>query len=672
MEFLFILDLGTGDRWGWKNQVLRPSGGRLAWMIFDPAPGGWHSFRVRRRRFLLRYKLLLVLTLIPVITLSAYLAMAIKIFKEDKIAYVFDSTNSFISSLSSQFRTQLQASLFDARPYIQEFLLNLQFSDTIKASFKEESSLQHILVYRIDGETNNFSLRSWMSKTPETLYNLQQEIESVLKSDQFRFLKKIVTDKRNLIRLKEGTFAFFEYFESQTENAKYLFIGLSKLSEIVEALEGSKSQRVFILRSNGEILLSSDAGSEKSISQILDFAALAEKMTAFPQGVEDTRSLSGEEILLSYAKTGYADIHLLGIVSKEAAFSAVRVLVQRSIVFFGLLICLTVIVSLLAAGKLTSALTDLLDATKKVSEGDFGVSVTTKSNDEVADLSLNFNLMAKEISKLMMETAQKARMESELQTAKTVQETLFPATEAKVGPLEVAGFYEPASECGGDWWHYCHVGNKIYLWIGDATGHGAPAALITSAAKSAATLIESLQVDPARAIELMNQSICDVSRGRIMMTFVLACIDPSSGEMVYVNASHEAPLLIRKKEEPIKKKDLELLNETNNPRLGQSRDSQYQASRVQLQPGDFVFFYTDGVADVQNSELKAWGEREFLKNFIASYNGAKVNQHDVSRSFRDQFAKVMQEYRQSTQLVDDVTFFAVRYQGENKGENTHV
>ncbi len=110
----------------------------------------------------------------------------------------------------------------------------------------------------------------------------------------------------------------------------------------------------------------------------------------------------------------------------------------------------------------------------------------------------NFNIMAAEVSRLLDQTAEKARMESELQTAKTVQETLFPETRAKIGPLAIAGYYEPASECGGDWWHYCQIGNKIFLWIGDATGHGAPAALITSAAKSASTIIERLNISPPR------------------------------------------------------------------------------------------------------------------------------------------------------------------------------
>ncbi|MFN7903926.1 MAG: PP2C family protein-serine/threonine phosphatase, partial [Pseudobdellovibrionaceae bacterium] len=258
-----------------------------------------------------------------------------------------------------------------------------------------------------------------------------------------------------------------------------------------------------------------------------------------------------------------------------------------------------------------------------------------------------------------MDTAQKARMENELQTAKTVQETLFPEAEKVLGPVQVAGHYEPASECGGDWWHYCYVGEKIYMWIGDATGHGAPAALITSAAKSAATLIENLSIAPAEAIDLMNKAIFDVSKGRIMMTFVLASLDVKTGELVYVNASHEAPFLLRRNEnQPIKKKDLILMNENNNPRLGQGRDSKYTSSTIQLLDQDCFIFYTDGIADIQTKEGKSWGERDFIKNLIESFN-----QTSGPIAFKNDFVQRMKNYRQESALVDDVTFFVVKYAG---------
>jgi sigma-B regulation protein RsbU (phosphoserine phosphatase) len=239
-----------------------------------------------------------------------------------------------------------------------------------------------------------------------------------------------------------------------------------------------------------------------------------------------------------------------------------------------------------------------------------------------------------------------------------VQETLFPDTEARIGPLEIAGYYEPASECGGDWWHYCTVGSKIFLWIGDATGHGAPAALITSAAKSASTIIERLNISPAKALELLNRSIYDVSKGRIMMTFFLAAFDPATGEMAYCNASHEAPLLFRHGEEGLKKRDLLPLNDVNNPRLGQARDSVYTQTTVTLGKGDAVLFYTDGIPDIQNPAHEAWGEREFLKNFVLANKDYPNVRDSVER-----FVASFKEHRQGAPLIDDVTFFMVKNEG---------
>jgi sigma-B regulation protein RsbU (phosphoserine phosphatase) len=300
-------------------------------------------------------------------------------------------------------------------------------------------------------------------------------------------------------------------------------------------------------------------------------------------------------------------------------------------------------------------LTSLFNATKKVSQGNFDIRVDVTSADEVGALTENFNLMAEEVARLLQETAQKARMQSELETAKTVQETLFPETNAKIGPLSISGYYEPASECGGDWWHYCQVGKSIFLWIGDATGHGAPAALITSAAKSASTIIERLNVNPAQALELLNRSIYDVSKGRIMMTFFLAAYDMETHQLTYANASHEAPFLMKKSDDILKKKDLIPLNEVNNPRLGQARDTKYKQTSVQLDPEDMILFYTDGIPDIQNTALKSWGERDFIKAIVRSNRDYPSAKESV-----DRMLTMIQEHRRGGALIDDVTFFVVK------------
>ena len=198
--------------------------------------------------------------------------------------------------------------------------------------------------------------------------------------------------------------------------------------------------------------------------------------------------------------------------------------------------------------------------------------------------------MAAEIKRLLSETAEKARMESELKTAQVVQSTLFPTGDLVHSDLEIRGFYQSASECGGDWWFYSEVGSKVYFWIGDATGHGVPAALVTSAAKSAAGILEKFPDLPLdRVMELFNSAIYGTSHGTVMMTFFLGCFDRDSMQFEYCNASHDPPFLMRPQEgKKLKKKDLTPLMEKIGKRLGETPDSQYEKVSIDLSPGDRI------------------------------------------------------------------------------------
>src|SRR5690606_30411398 len=148
------------------------------------------------------------------------------------------------------------------------------------------------------------------------------------------------------------------------------------------------------------------------------------------------------------------------------------------------------------------------------------------------------------------------------------------------------------SECGGDWWSYSRIGNKIFLYIGDATGHGAPAALITSAATSAAAVMETMpDITPGRALTILNRAIHQTSKGSIMMTFFVASIDLDNNTFTYSSASHDPPYLLRRTGEKLGRKDLTPLNEVNGPRLGDRKDFIYDEASLEFNPGDLLFFY---------------------------------------------------------------------------------
>lgn len=589
--------------------------------------------------------------------MTVYLLLALKIFEEDKIAYVFDSSSKMSGTVASQIKTTLNAALGASKPLFQDFLLQQKFSTVSESIFNNESGFEAVIVFS-KSEAGIYEKSAALEKTPQFAEGMVKALQG--------YLPTYFTEVDALQRLVRNPYYderlfIFEKVTDEARRRSNVFLLIVRMSELSEMFRSVTGQKLYLISQDGTVMFGPDGSVGHNLKESVIPSILKKSLTVVSQGAETIKSKDGVDLLVSYSKVGFGDLIVINTVEKTLALSAVQVLIRKSLIFFGLLISLTVILSLFASSNLTQSLTQLFQATKRIAEGDFKIQVDVKSRDEVGILADNFNIMAAEVSRLLEQTAEKARMESELQTAKTVQDTLFPDSKARIGDLAIAGFYEPASECGGDWWHYCEIGSKIFLWIGDATGHGAPAALITSAAKSAATIIEKLNVSPAQALEMLNRSIYDVSKGRIMMTFFLASFDKENGELTYCNASHEAPFLLRKKEGELKKKDLELLNEVNNPRLGQARESIYKEVTVQIHKGDSVFFYTDGLQDIQNLKKESWGERNFIKALLSA-NPSNV---DVG-TFVSQFSQSFTDFRQGAPLVDDVTFFVVKNEGLDK------
>lgn len=586
------------------------------------------------------------------LALGSYLFIALNIFKEDKLAYVFDSSSNMSASMSTQLRIQLNSVLRSSQILFQDFLSNKRFTEMSQKVFDGENSIEAILVFKKKGQDSQFVKQGVLEKTPDLADNYWEHWSGMAPA-----LMEQAIQKKRLVKNKphDDRLLILEAVSNGESKDNYVFAIVYQASVIKEIFSATKSMQAFVVDSLGSVIFGPPELEGHLLSEQFPMNYLNAESKKISQGAETVKNKSGEELLTSYSKVGFSDLSVVTVVEQKKALSATQVLMRKSFIFFVIMISFTAIISLLASRTLTESLTKLFDATKKVSEGQFDFQVNIKSNDEIGTLANNFNLMAVEVSRLLSQTAEKARMENELQTAKTVQETLFPESKAKIGPLSISGFYEPASECGGDWWHYCQIGEQVFLWIGDATGHGAPAALMTSAAKSASSIIQRLDVTPAEALELLNRCIYDVSKGQIMMTFFLAAFDLRTSILTYTNASHEAPFLIRKSALSPTKKDLVSLNEVNSPRLGQARETKYGQTSIQLGPEDLVFFYTDGVQDIRDNENNPWGEREFIKTLVQSNKD-----FPDTNSVMNRFVSRFQDYRQGSNLIDDVTFFVVK------------
>jgi phosphoserine phosphatase RsbU/P len=589
----------------------------------------------------IKNKILIVLSTLPIVSIALIVVMATNLFKDDKLAYVYDTALSSARAKASTADSQLNSYIQSLKAINSNFDPKLnKLSDNGKAYFNSEGDLKAFLNYSWTGETfkEDFAISKDLSFNEEE----KKYIETLMQETWYTGFSVGVS--------KEHPMHLYLMAKSEDIDFKGISLILVENTNFFSLFgEGESSDSYLYHSMRGQVV-----GDNKH----QELASYLEKNVfdnEFHEGTKEAK-LSDKEFLTSYSKVGKAHLFVITLIDKEEALSAVRTLMRRSIIFTSLILCFLIIIGVFASSTLTKALRSLADATSLIMDGDFSVRVDVKNQDEIGLLATSFNKMTEEVSRLLDKTAENARMEAELQTAQTVQDTLFPKNEAHLGPINIYGNSVPASECGGDWWHYSHINNKVYIWIGDATGHGVPAALLTSAARAVASVIEGIDnMSPAKALSMLNKAIYSTSKGEMMMTFFVACIDLDHKTLTYCNASHDPPFFLSKAITGApKRKDYFPLMDVNNPRLGENPDSKYNDYEMKFEMGDKVVMYTDGIVDVKNPQGELFGERKFLKSL------STINSLGVNETVKNVFAQ-LKEYRIETPLDDDVTLVLVEF-----------
>lgn len=249
----------------------------------------------------------------------------------------------------------------------------------------------------------------------------------------------------------------------------------------------------------------------------------------------------------------------------------------------------------------------------QIARGDLEARVEVKSTDEIGILGENFNFMADQIVVLLHQTAEKAHMEKELEVARTIQETLVPPNDPITkGNFRLAGYFQPASQCGGDWWTWHEMlGDKVLVVVGDVTGHGVPSAMITAAAKAACDVARSQygdDVSVSKLLEIMNYAIYESAKRKFVMTCFASIVDTKRRTITYANAGHNFPYLYRIGEDG--KGEFGSLMIRGN-RLGDLKESKYEEKTTDLVPGDLLVWYTDGIVECENLAGEEYGEKRF-------------------------------------------------------------
>jgi len=210
---------------------------------------------------------------------------------------------------------------------------------------------------------------------------------------------------------------------------------------------------------------------------------------------------------------------------------------------------------------------------------------------------------------IRQEVAQRERINRELEIAREVQERLFPQRLPQVQGLDVAGYCRPALGVGGDYYDFIRLPDGcIGMAVGDVAGKGIAAALMMASLQAS---LRGQTIKPcaslAEMIQHINRLVYDASSENRYATFFYAQYEPQTRALHYVNAGHNPPIVYRNKGEH---RIVRL--ETGGTVIGLLPDFVYEEDKVELEPGDVLVAYTDGISEAMNSFEEEWDEERLL------------------------------------------------------------
>jgi serine phosphatase RsbU (regulator of sigma subunit) len=253
-------------------------------------------------------------------------------------------------------------------------------------------------------------------------------------------------------------------------------------------------------------------------------------------------------------------------------------------------------------------------------------------------------------AQLFQVAVEKGRMERELQMARDVQEGLLPQETPQIAGWEFAVRWQPARQVAGDYYDFIpSESGSLGLVIGDVSDKGMPAALFMALTRSIVRASVVGEPSPIDGITRANRLICADSTAGMFVTLFYTLLDPSTRELIYVNGGHNPPLLCRAGESQLTR-----LMPTGMA-LGVLDDAPYKQESLQLDPGDFVVLYTDGVTDATNRQEQVFGMERLQRVLLDHRDDTAVDIVAALEQAIDGFVG-------TTEPFDDIAIVVIRCQ----------
>jgi PAS domain S-box-containing protein len=206
-----------------------------------------------------------------------------------------------------------------------------------------------------------------------------------------------------------------------------------------------------------------------------------------------------------------------------------------------------------------------------------------------------------DVTEQKLEAKQRERIEQELRIARLIQQTLLPKTLPELCGYDIAAYYQPAREVGGDFYDLFELEDgRLGLVVGDVTDKGIPAALVMATTRTMLRVSAQRLFPPGEVLKRANDALVSDIPPNMFITCLYAILDTESGRLVYANAGHDPPYLRHHGS------DVEELRARGMP-LGLMPGMEYEEKETILERGESVLFYSDGLVEAHDPHHEMFG-----------------------------------------------------------------
>lgn len=255
--------------------------------------------------------------------------------------------------------------------------------------------------------------------------------------------------------------------------------------------------------------------------------------------------------------------------------------------------------------------------------------------------------IAIEEARLRRAEVERQRLEQELAVAREIQRSLLPPVPPQAAGWSIDMAWQSARRVGGDFYDFIPLaGNRLGVVIADVSDKGVPAALFMVLARSLVRASALSHRSPAEALKRANRLLQQDNRAEMFVTVFYGVIDLGTGEMRYASAGHNPPLLCRDTGDFVRLESRGIV-------LGIMRDAAIEEQRIQLEPGDTLVLYTDGITEAIDEREEQFGEARLSETLCA-------NRHRPLGDLRQALLDAIADFTAGQPPFDDLTLVLVR------------